>query len=194
MTLVGLAASSDVTPFPASDTAAGELAALLTIETPPVALPVAAGENLTVNEVVCPVARVRGRVSPLRLNPVPVTLACDTVTLPVPLLFSVTVCVLLLPNATFPKLRLVGLAASSRVTPLPASDTVAGELAASLTIETPPVTLPAAVGENFTVKVVLCPAARLSGRESPLRLNSVPVTLACDTVTLVVPVLLSVTV
>ncbi len=73
--LVGLALSRAVTPLPASETAVGELVALLTIETEPVALPVTVGANLTENVVLCPPARVRGRVSPLMLNPAPVTLA-----------------------------------------------------------------------------------------------------------------------
>jgi hypothetical protein len=107
-----------------------------------------------------------------------VAVACDTVTLLVPVLLSVTVCVLLLPTVTSPKLREVGLAASKRLIPVPASETVVGEPVALLVIETLPVTLPVAVGKNVAVKVVVCPAAKVSGRESPLSLNSVPFTLA----------------
>ena len=46
------------------------------------------------------------------LYPVPVTVACATLTLLVPEFVSVTVRALLLPSATLPKLKLVGLAPS----------------------------------------------------------------------------------
>ncbi len=45
--LVGVAPSRAVTPFPASDTAVGELVASLTIVTLPLATPVVVGANLT---------------------------------------------------------------------------------------------------------------------------------------------------
>ena len=103
---------------------------------------------------------------------------------------------LLLPTLTFPKLRLVGVALSDEicVTPVPESETVAGELVAVLTTETLPAALPAAVGAKVTLKVALRRAARLRGSESPLMLNPAPVTDACETVTLCVPLFLSVTV
>ena len=47
------------------------------------------------------------------LNTDPVTVACETVTLAVPVLVRVTACVLLLPTGTSPKLMAVGLAVSS---------------------------------------------------------------------------------
>src|SRR5215472_9806988 len=99
------------------------------------------------------------------------------VTLPVPVLVRVTVWGLVaLPTVTLPKLRLAGLGASSRVTPVPESETVAGELVALLTTERLPVTLPVAVGSKLAVKVVLFPALRVKGREIPATLKPAPTT------------------
>ncbi len=99
---------------------------------------------------------------------------------------------LLLLTVTFPKLRLVGLAPSRSVTPVPESETTAGELVAVLTTETLPEALPAEVGAKLAVKLVLWPAVSVRGSESPLMLNPAPVTVACETVTLPVPVLVRV--
>ena len=51
-----------------------------------------------------------------------------------------------------------------------------------------PVTEPAAVGANVVPKVKLCPAIRVKGTFSPLILNPLPLTFACDTVIVVPPV------
>ena len=111
------------------------------------------------------------------MNPAPVKLACETVTLAVPVLDRVTVWELLLPTVTFPKLRLAGLAFRRRLTPVPESDRVAGELLALLTTDRLPVTLPVAVGAKLAVKVVLLPALRVKGREMPAILKPAPATL-----------------
>src|SRR2546425_555376 len=68
--------------------------------------------------------------------------------------------------------------------PLPAREIVVGEMAASLTSETLPDTLPVAVGANCTLKVLDCPAARVSGNVSPLMLKPGPVKLPCAMVKL----------
>ena len=175
--LAGLALRRRLTPVPESDRVAGELVALLTTERLPVRLPVVVGAKATLTVVVWPAARVRGSESPLRVNPVPVKLACDTVTLAVPELVKVTVWELLLPTVTFPKLRLAGLAFRRRLTPVPESDRVAGELLALLTTDRLPVTLPVAVGAKLAVKVVLLPALRVKGREMPANLKPAPATL-----------------
>lgn len=82
----------------------GELVALLVTVTLPVTLPVAVGANATLNDVDCPAASVRGSERPVTLNPVPVTLSFERVTLALPVLLSVTVCVALVPVVTLPKL------------------------------------------------------------------------------------------
>ncbi len=196
LTVLGAALSRKVcaTPVPDSVTVAGELVAVLTTETLPEALPVTVGAKLAVKLVLWPAVSVRGSESPLMLNPVPVAVACEIVTLPVPLLVSVTVWLLLLPTVTFPKLRLVGVAPSRSVTPVPENETTAGELVAVLTTETLPEVLPVMVGAKVAVKLVLWPEVSVRGSESPLMLNPLPVTVACETVTLPVPLLVRVTV
>lgn len=92
-----------------------------------------------------------------------------------------------------PKLKLVGFAVR-----LPAATAVAesvifsGLLAPLLVSAKFPLTLPADCGLKTTLKVVLCPGAKVTGRVKPVVLKPVPVTLACVMVRLVPPVLLSV--
>src|SRR3989441_1149248 len=69
---------------------------------------------------------------------------------------------------------------------------VPGELGALLTSETLPDTLPVVVGANCTLKVLDCPAARVSGKVSPLMLKPAPVTLPCAMVKLALPELVKV--
>jgi len=69
---------------------------------------------------------------------------------------------------------------------------VLGELGALLTSETLPDTLPVAVGANPTLKVLDCPAARVSGNVSPLMLKPAPVKLPWAMVKLAPPELVKV--
>jgi hypothetical protein len=62
---------------------AGELAALLGIETLPVTLPVLAGVNVTFNVVLCPGDKIVPD-APLALKPAPEMLTLEMVTLVVP--------------------------------------------------------------------------------------------------------------
>ena len=55
-----------------------------------------------------------------------------------------------------------------------------------------PLAAPLAVGEKSTVKDVLWPAVSVTGSDSPLRLNPVPVAAAAEMVRLDPPVLVSV--
>ena len=104
--------SEEVVPVPASDKEVGELEALLTTETVPLAEPAAAGANVTVKVALCPPANVIGTERPLVLKPVPVTASPETVTLALPVSVRITVCDPLLPVKTVPKLMLVGLKVS----------------------------------------------------------------------------------
>lgn len=99
-------------PVPLKAIVSGEPGASLVIETLPFALPVVEGANCALNVVICPAASVSGTDKPVMLNPVPEALAAEIVTLAVPELLNVMVCVPLLPTSTFPKLKLEGLAVS----------------------------------------------------------------------------------
>jgi len=125
------------------------------IETLPVKLLAEAGAKLAVKEVVCPGLRVAGTDKPVMLKPVPEVLAAEIVTLAVPELLNVMVCVPLLPTSTFPKLKLEGLGVSAPCTPVPLKAIVAGEFVALLATLTLPVTLPAAVGAKATLRVTV---------------------------------------
>jgi len=85
---------------PLSAIARGDPGALLVIDMLPLTLPVTVGAKRAVNDAFCPPLIVTGAVIPLMLHPVPETLAAEIVTLPVPVLFNVTVADPLLPTAT----------------------------------------------------------------------------------------------
>jgi len=62
----------------------GEFGPLFTIDTLPLTLPAEVGENLAVNELLCPAPSVRGVAIPVTLKPLPEAVACDTVRLAAP--------------------------------------------------------------------------------------------------------------
>lgn len=71
--------------------------------------------------------------------------------------------------------------------PAPLQAIVVGELGALLTIEMLPLALPAVVGANCALNVVLSPAPNVSGVLNPLRLIPAPDGVAPEIVTLAVP-------
>ena len=97
-----------------------------------------------------------------------------------PVFVSVKVCVGALPRFTLPKEMFAGLTesvAAAAVT-LPLRRTVAGEDAAVLVSETLPLTFPVDCAVNCTLKLLDCPAARVSGTLNPVVLKPAPVTFA----------------
>ncbi len=149
----------------------GEFAALLVTVTLPERLPEPAGSNVTLNEVDCPAARVSGTVKPVALNPAPLSLICERVTLALPLLVTVTPCVVLVPVVMLPKLSEAGATVSciTGAMPAPLSATTSGELVVLLTSVRLPVKLLAEAGVNPIVKVQDPPAATISGTVRPLK-------------------------
>ncbi len=75
---------------------------------------------------------------------------------------------------------------------MPDNAMVRGELAASEARLRLPLAEPAALGVNFTVNATLCPAAMLAGKASPLIEYAALLTLACEIVTALPPVLVTV--
>lgn len=165
----------------------GEFGALLTIEIVPVALPPVVGANCAVKEVPCPAANVFGVASPLRLNPAPEVVAWEIVKLAEPLFVTVTVCDPVPPVATEPKATTEGLAPICPCTPVPDSETAAGEPGALLTIETLPVAAPATVGAKVALNEALAPALIVIGSEAPLTLYPGPDGFNCVTVSVAFP-------
>jgi hypothetical protein len=64
----------------------------------PLVLPPAFGVKRTVNVTLSPSSRLKGRSKPLKLNPAPVTVVCEIVTLELPELVKVSYCLCLLPT------------------------------------------------------------------------------------------------
>src|SRR2546428_232245 len=171
----------------------GELGASLTSEMPPDALPVVVGANCTLKVLDCPGGRVSGNVSPLMLKPAPVKVPCAMVKLALPELVKVTFCTLVLPTSTLPKLTVAGVTNDSACTEISPLSLLEALPSSSLTSETLPDALPMVAGANCTLKVLDCPAARVSGRVRPVMLKPVPETVACETLTVVLPVFVSTT-
>jgi hypothetical protein len=115
---------------------------------PPVTPPAVVGVNCTLKETLCPAPRVAGNARPLMANSLPVSVARVKLKFTLPLFVNLTVWVLLCPTVTFPKLREAGDIVSPACVPVPLSEIVRGELAASLAIERLPVTAPADGGAN----------------------------------------------
>jgi hypothetical protein len=138
--------------------------------------------------------KVVPEVTPLALKPAPETVTLEMLTLEFPVFVKVTLEEPLPPTFTLPKLRLVGFTPSRKVAaaPVPLRAIVSGEPGALLVMETLPVALPVAEGANCPLKVVLCPAASVSGTDKPVMLKPVPEALAAEIVTLAVPELLNV--
>jgi len=110
-----------------------------------------------------------------------------------PVLVMVSVCVPEFPIVTLPKATLVGLAVNApAATPVPDTGIVSVEFVAFDVTVRLPLTAPADVGANETVKVALCPALIVTGVVIPLTLNPAPVIPTCVTDTLVPPVLVMV--
>jgi hypothetical protein len=170
-----------------------ELLALLTIATFPLAVPPDVGAKVTLKVALWPAVRVVGRVKPLELKPVPVTVACEIVTLDWPELFRVAVSVCWLPTCNGPKAKLDGFDVSEpAATPVPARGRLRVGVEALLVTLKVPNAFPVACGAKFTVNVALWPAVRASGKVGPLRLYPVPLTTALEIITLLEPVLVMV--
>src|SRR2546422_628890 len=170
----------------------GELAALLTSEMLPDALLVAVGANCTLKVLDCPAATVSGKVSPLMLKPAPVTGSCAMVRLAPPEVVKVRFCTPVLPTSTLPKLTLGGVTESWGCTPVQLRAIVLDQFCSSLRRSTVLDALLVAVGANCTLNVLDCPAARVSGKVSPLMLKPAPVKVPCAMVKLALPELVKV--
>jgi len=111
-----------------------------------------------------------------------------------PVLVSVTVCGELLPTLTLLKATDDGLTVSCDcvAVPVPLRLIFNGESGALLVTAMLPVALPAAVGENVTVKEVVPFGLRVPAVNPPME-NPVPLALAAETETGAVPVFVSVT-
>ena len=159
----------------------------------PLAAPAAVGAKMALNVVDCPALRVNGKFDPVKLNPLPDAAALETVTAAPPVFVTDTETVLLLPTVTLPKLALLGFAVREpAASPVPESAMLSGEAGASDTIASVPVADPAVVGAKPTLNVTLWFAASVTGTDKPLTEKPAPLTLACEMVIELPPVLVKV--
>jgi hypothetical protein len=159
----------------------------------PLALPADDGVNETLKVMLCPAVSVTGVVIPLKLNPEPLIPTDEIVTVVPPVFVTVSDRVCLFPTVTVPKLRLVGLAPSvPGVTPLPDKGMVRLGFEALDVIVRLPLAPPADDGVNETLKVALCPAVNVTGVVIPLKLNPEPLIPTEEIVTVVPPLLVTV--
>ena len=101
----------------------------------------------------------------------PVTEACETVTVDPPEFVIVSDSVLLCPTVTLPKLNGEVVAVSDpTAAAVPDNETVSDGFDASLVTVTVPVGVPAVVGANTTLNDWFAPAAKVKGRVTPLTL------------------------
>ena len=199
LTLVELTPRTNVaaTPVPVRGIAVGEVAKLLTSETLPLTAVVPVGVNCTLKVEEAPAAIFSGKVSPDTLNPVPVGVAAEIVSVALPVFFTVIVWEFVLPSTTLPKLTLDGvklIRGAGAAAPVPVRLSVVGEPAALLVKTTLPLTAVVPVGANVTVNVLVPPAATFSGVVRPLMVKPVPLMVAWEIVNVALPPFVIVTV
>jgi hypothetical protein len=176
-------------PVPERLMVSGEFEAFETTDTLPLAAPATVGAKVAVNVTLWLAVRVRGRFNPLMEKPVPLTLACEMVTDAPPVLVRVSDKFMLLPTWTLPNASVVGLEDKEPgAVPVPERAMFRLGFEPLEVIPTAPLADPLTVGLKVTVNEVLCPVAKVKGRDSPLKLNPVPLATAAEIVRLVPPV------
>src|ERR1700722_1475437 len=119
-----------------------------------------------------------GNERPLTVKSALLTLTDETITV-APEAISCAVCCAVCPTTTLPKGRLVGFTASCPDgVPVPDNGIFSVGLDPSDVMATLPLSLPAEVGANTTLKVMLCPEVSVSGGVIPFMLKPLPVAAA----------------
>ena len=204
---MGFAASAPgATPVPESGMLKLRFEPVEVILTLPLAAPLVVGEKSTVKDALWPALNVKGRASPLKLNPVPLAVAAETVRLVPPVLVRFPVSDFEVPTWMLPNARLVGFAASTAgvtegesvpgATPTPEklSTTLLFTPSAVIANVTLPLRFPAPVGANVIVTGAVAAACSVRGRARLLIENPAPLMIACVTVRSVPPLFERVTV
>ena len=174
-------------PLPFSGTVMlGFTGSLLVIPRLPVALPEAAGVNVTAIWADCPAEIVFGVVIPPIVKSAPVTVSSETIRSVVPVLFSTRLLVLFDPTETLPKLIEDWLSdnCDGALTAVAERFTTTGVLPPSPCAVKVPVKLPAAVGFTATVKLPVWPTASDIGVVIPVMVKCV---LESETCVMLIP-------
>jgi len=179
-------------PLPVSVSTVGEFEASLMNVRLALAAPAAFGVNVTVKDADWPAAMVFGKVIPERTNSLLLLVPDDTVT-EAPVAVRLPGSAELAPTTTLPKFSVPGLTAKvPGAPPVPDNAIFSVELDASEMIARLPLTAPAETGAKVAVNVTLWPAVRVAGNVNPEIEKPVPVTFACEIVTVVPPELVNV--
>jgi len=187
-----LRVSVAATPVPVRATVAGDPGALLVMVRLPLVPPVDVGENCALNVLACAGVNVSGRVNPLVLNALPVTLTWETVNAAVPVLLSWMVWETVVPTVTLPKLKLDGVMLNAACTPVPVTGMTALAPSVFETV-TFPLTFSLAVGSKLTVIDVAWEGVKVTGVVIPETITSFALTVTWEIVTLVFPVFVMLT-
>lgn len=180
-------------PVPVTPITSGEGTPFVTNVIEPLTGELELGANTALNVALEFGAIVVDIDSPVRPTPAPLAAICEKVSVALPLFLSVIGCEFVFPTTTFPKLTLDALADTTACEPIPLNETVAGELAALLPIDTSPVTAPGPVGANLTATSICFPGARFVGADSPLTVKPAPEVVAGLMATLLLPLFVRVT-
>jgi hypothetical protein len=172
--------------------------ALLVMDTLPVNVAAEVGLYVTVKVVDCPPFNVIGAVIPETLTPVPENAILEIAAASLPVFSNLIVCVASLPTATLPKAIELGVAVSAAaavaVVPVPLRAISDGEPSALLAIVIVPVSAFPAVGLKTAEIEALWPALSEIGSFGPEAVKPAPVTEIPESVSISVPLLVTVTV
>jgi hypothetical protein len=173
--------SAEEVPVPAKVTVVGEFEELLVITSFPLVAPETVGANVTLRGRLELGFSVSGGVNPVNANGPETETALIMIAVELLLFVNVTFCLLLvLPTASLPKFKDVGLAESCTVwaAPVPLKAIPVGDVGALLASDKLPVTLPEAEGAKSTVIVPEPPTATVIGRDNPPVPKPAPVVFA----------------
>lgn len=157
------------TPVPVSAMVRFGLGAFEAIVTVPPALPAACGAKATLKVVLCCEFRSSGALIPLSEKSAPEIETLEMFTLEAVEFVNVTLCDCELPTLTLPKSSLEGLSPSWLLVvpvpvPVPVTVMLVAASEASLLTVTFALNCPAALGENITLRLVVCPEEIVTGR------------------------------
>jgi hypothetical protein len=93
-----------------------------------------------------------------------------------PVFVNVKVCDFDCPSTTFPKAKVPGVTLTPGCAPVPVSETVSGELVASLVTVTLPEAFPPVVGAKAIFRIAVAVAFKVKGVAIPFAVKPAPVT------------------
>ena len=139
------------TPVPLMVMVSILLVALLAMDMLPATNPVTVGAKVSVAFTVLPPVSTSGVVIPCRAKPFPPTVTDEIVTRSAPVFVNCTICELVIPSGTLPKLALDGVARSAGATPVPVIAKLTELFEALLVSARYPANDPDDAGANFSV-------------------------------------------